>query len=411
MSTNDLVIAVELGTAKIAAVAAVVDSSGCLEIKSLAYVPSDGVQKGSVRDVQEAARGVDNVLGKIERHLKIRASEVWLSASGSSLTSTTGLAMMPIYPSGRAIRRQDIHQVLGNSRKVTLPEGHEQVLAVPREYIVDGQRGMMRPIGLAGSRLEVSTHIVSGATVQIQSAENVIEAAGRKVLGMVPSSLGSGLGVLSEEAMDLGCVVLDIGAGKTDLSVFVDGAYVYQDVIPIGGALVTRDLQQLLRTTFDEAERLKVEHGSALADAADGEETVQVQQFDQDHARPMQRRVLCEIIESRMKELFDLAAESLHGAELTGGTPRSVVLSGGGSLLPGTEELLLRILPKAQIKGGQPMVSGRFAGQVASPMLATVVGVARYALESGDEELAPISGGSGWRDRMRALISKFDRKG
>lgn len=405
MNATSPIVVLDLGSSKVAAIAARMSDAGRLEVLSLAYVQSRGISKGGVTDLEEAAKAIDDVLGKIERHLKFRVEDVWTNVPTFAMLSLTGQAVAPLYPSPRAIKRQDVHQVLTNSKKLLIPDDRETVWAVAREYIVDGQRHIHHPTGLQGSRLEVVTHVVTAVTEQIDVAEQAVSASRRTVAGMVPASLASGYATLSKDGRDLGAVIVDVGGGKTEVGVFIDGAYAYQAVVPIGGINVSRDIQQLLHTDFDEAERLKADYSSALPDTVSKTETVDVMQ--QGQIRPMQRYVLCQIVESRMREIFEHVGAQLEKSGLEGGLPKMAVLTGGGSILRGTEELFEKTLPQFKCKVAQPKVEGKFAGQVASPMLSTAVGIARYSLESEGEELAPVSGLSGWQDRIRSWISRF----
>ena len=209
--------------------------------------------------------------------------------------------------------------------------------------------------------------------------------------------------------MDLGAVVVDIGAGKTDVAIFLDGSYVYQGVVPIGSDHVTSDIQHLLRTTFEEAEMLKMEHGHCSPDATN-QDIINVRQLDHDELRPMQRRVLAEIIQARMREIFEHVGKSIAKSSLGLDVPKMAALTGGGSIIPGTEELFEKTLTHFKCRVAQPRVTGRFAEQVANPTMATAVGLARYALDSDEFELAPVSGTSGWKDTIRLIISRFDGK-
>lgn len=409
MKGQDWKVALDLGSAKVAAVAARVDDRGRLEVVSLAYGASEGVERGVVTDPVLAGEAAARVLGKIERHLGTETGPVWMSVGGKGVLSDTGRAFAPISPPNRTVRPQDVHQLTEASRKLILPAGQETLMALPREFVVDGGRRTGDPLGMPASRLDVATHIVSASAAQLDALEAVGRVVQREVAGVVPSSLASGLGVLSQTAMDAGAVVVDIGAGKTDVSVFLDGAFAYQRVIPVGGALVSRDVAHLLKTTYEEAERLKVEHGAANPEAAEKGETVLVLQDGADHARPMQRRMLCEIIASRMREWSRLVAETLEDSGLEE-RPRLVFVTGGGSLLPGTEEILESLIANSTVKGTQPKVAGRFAGQVASPMLAVAAGLSRYALEAEDHELSPVARREGWRERIRTFLSHFDGK-
>lgn len=400
---NDLVVAVDVGTSKVSCIAAGVDKKGQVEALSLAYSPVNGMDRGSVVDAEAVALTVNSVIGKVERHLGIQAREIYCGVGGLHVSSMTGQGIQPLVPGNRAVKRQDVHQVLGHSRQIPLPANREQIIAVPREYVLDGQRGIQDPVGLRGSRLEVKTHIVTGASDAIDRLEKVLSDSGsRRVMGMIPTSMASGLGLLSAHAAELGAVVIDIGAGKTDVAIFADGVLAYQGVVKIGADHFSHDICQLLKTDFIEAERLKSEFGSVVPGEIEAEDMVLVTQEGVEAQRSMKRPMLAEILESRAKELFSFVGGKLEESGLLGST-KQLVITGGGSQLVGMDLVATELLPFSQAKLQSPKVSGKFAKQVASPNLSTVVGIARYAMETGEDDLAPVSGFSNWKDRISTL--------
>lgn len=408
MDLHNTVVALEVGSAKTAALVARPDAKGRLEVLSLAYGASAGFERWRIVDEAAAVESIDLVLGKLERHLQVPIERVCLGFGAPGMESLTGQAMMPIFPVGRALKRQDIHTIVQQSRRMA--GAAEQILALPRSFLVDGKRVYSAPEGMSAERLEVDTHIISCPSESIGQMESLLKLSGRELLSVVPIGLASGLGTLSNDGLELGATVVDIGAEQTNVGVFLEGTFVYQSVLPVGSAFVTRDIMQLLSTDWDETERLKCDEGVAWSEGVDGEARVMVTQTGMAESRPMQKRVLAEIIESRMREVFERVRDELEKFAPLEELPIMVVLTGGGSVVEGTEQLCEDILNGKRAKVAQPKVAGRFSGQVASPMLATIVGVARYALESDDADLAPISGSASWRDRFRTLISRFDGK-
>jgi cell division protein FtsA len=266
---------------------------------------------------------------------------------------------------------------------------------------VDAEKNVKKPIGMSGGRLEVTTFIVSGESASIQKLEKAVSMTGHKIEQMVIAPLASGIGVLTQAEMDLGAAVVDIGGSLTEIGVFKDGSLSSIGSFPVGSEHVTTDIAQLLKTTFDEAERLKVSHGSAIAAAVGENESVEVMQEGQDHARPMQRRVLCEIIESRMKEIARLTVEHLskNGVETL---PGGIVLTGGGVQLSHTERLFGEALSGFRIRSAEPELGGKFQREAG---LATAAGLARYALQCQDEVM-PATGQQSWRDRVKSIFGR-----
>jgi cell division protein FtsA len=285
----------------------------------------------------------------------------------------------------------------------------EQIQALPREFRIDGQRGIKRPIGMNGSKLEVVTYIVTGQSTHIQNIEKAVAMAGRRVEQMVIQPLASGLGVLNEEERDLGTAVVDIGGGTTDIGVFTGGSIAFSATVPVAGLLVTSDLSKLLKTSPEEAERLKLESGNAVPKLVSDEDSVNVMQLGHTQYRPLQRRVLVEIIESRMRELAMMVKQQIEKSGMMGMLPGGVVLTGGGSLLPGTEKLFSDILKNSRVRVAVPHLDGPHSPTINQAGMATIAGLARFGVEFADDELAPAQSGN-WKDRIRTFWTSLGRQ-
>jgi len=400
------VFAVDLGTTKVAAVAATLNDQGHVKVESVATAPCTGMVKGLVKDKEAVALAIDRALGRAETEVRERAESVTVSIGGVHVTSQRTRAYIPIVPTGRVVRRQDVHQVLGNSRQVMVGEGREVLLATPSEFLIDGRRVSGQPVGHNAARLEVGTNIVTADRTAMLAVKEVVAAGGRHAEELVPEALAAGLGVVSQEACEAGVVVVDIGGSVTNVAVFDNGACAHITTIPVGSWHVTNDVAQLLRVHHDEAERLKLTHGSAIGDHVAPDDVIQVVQQG-GGSRPMQRHVLAEIVESRMKEIAQLALASVADAGLDTFPRTGVVLCGGGSLLPGTEEVFSRAIDGKKVRTAHPRVAGGHTRDVGVPQMATVVGLAKHALAGHDEEFVPVSAQTGWQETVRSLKSLF----
>jgi cell division protein FtsA len=288
------------------------------------------------------------------------------------------------------------------------PPDREQIQAIPREFRIDGQRNIQRPIGMCGGKLEVVTHIICGQTTHLQNTERAVKMTGNRVDQIVVQPLASGLAVLSEEEMELGTAVVDIGGGTSDVAVFSGGAIAFTASVPVGGQHITSDLYKLLKTSPDEAERIKQEFGSARLTLEEQVQTVDVHQLGQTAARPLPRKVIGDIVECRVKEIAKLVRQQIERSGLYGVLPGGVVLTGGGSQLPGISEVFGNVLGYQRMRIGYPRAVGSYARVASLPSMATAVGLAGYALQEADE-FAPASGGESWRERIRSLKTLFAR--
>ncbi len=368
-------------------------------------VPSKGMRRGLVVDQEEAGRTVAAVLRGLTAKTGLEPDSVVVGVGGAHVEAHAAQGFVPIIPPGRPVQREDALQVVNHSRQILVPPDREQIQALPREFRIDGQRGIQQPIGQRGSQLEVVTLILTGQSAQLQSLERAVAASGARVEQMVVKGLAAGLGVLSPEERERGAIVVDLGAGTTEVAVFGEGALVYAASIPLGSELVTSDVSKLVQTAPEEAERLKVQHGSAWAAAVDKADVVDVLQIGHTQLRPMRRRVLCEIIESRLREIAGFVRQHVErsGCAVKGGLP--IVLTGRGALIEGLVELFQDVFEGCRASTSAPSVVGLGGTRAERMGVAVACGLAAFALESRDNELVPASGGNGWRDRIRTFWS------
>ncbi|HZH98029.1 MAG TPA: cell division protein FtsA [Fimbriimonadaceae bacterium] len=407
---EEFVSVLDLGSTKAVCLAVSRADEG-LRVLAMANVECRGVRRGVVADLEHTATAADSAIRKVQTILERDIESVVLGIGGQHIEGTLSQGFVPIYPRSRSITRDDVFQVINHSRQMLLPPDREQVQALPREFRVDGERGIVRPVGMNGSKLEVVTYIATGQSTHIQNLERAVGMAGKKVEMMVLQPLASGLSVVSKEEMEMGCAVVDIGGGTTDVAVFSGGSIAYSSCIPVGGQLVTSDLSKLLKASPEEAERLKQQSGAVLSTVVEAAETVDVMQLGQTHTRPMQRRVLCEIIESRMNEIAVIVRQQIERSGYNGMLPGGIVLTGGGSKMPGTEELFGKVLQHTRVRSGAPALGGELSSAVDRAEMATAVGLAQFALSSSGEELGSVNGTGSWKNRIRTLWSVLSGKG
>jgi cell division protein FtsA len=336
---------------------------------------------------------------------KTEINEVALVISGPQLEGSSVQGFKPIIPKNRAITNQDVMEVVNHSKSGIFPPDRVQIQTIPREFRVDEVRSVSKPVGMSGAKLEVISYMVTGMANHVQNFEEAVKMSGREIEQFIYGPLASGLGVLGQADLDKGTVVIDMGASKTDVSIFVNGALAHSVCIPVGGNNVTNDLSQLLNCDFDEAERLKIGYGCAFAEGISEKEAIEVHQLGQPTARPMQRKVLCEIIESRMKEVAKLIRQHVEKSGYGGVLEAGVILTGGATQLPKSKELFSNALNgmpvrvvEPNIKNGKPQIG-----------LAAAIGAISFVLQTS-EDLAPISKSDSWQDRAKGLWSMFSGK-
>lgn len=396
------IVALDLGGTRAACLAA--DMNGKEGFRVLAYEesPGKGFRRGVLNDLEETSRMADAALRRLEADLGQSVDSVLVAVSGGTVEAVTNKGMKMIVPKGRTITHQDVLEVINHSRALILPPDREQFQAIPRSFRVDAQGGVERPVGMTASRLEVDTFLVSAQITALQNLERAITRSGRKIEQMVLGSLAAGIGVLTDDDIGLGAGVIDIGGGTTDLAIFADGSISHTASLPIGGDLVTSDLSKLLKTSPEEAERLKIQHGGSWAGVIQEHETVEVLQLGQSSTRPMQRRVLCEIIEARMRELAVMIRQMMEKNGWTSLLPGGLVLTGGSAQMSGLQKLFEDAIPHTRVRVVQPNLGSKYGEK---PGASVVLGLARFALQC-DEELATANESNDWRDRVRTLLRR-----
>lgn len=404
-----LVSVLDLGSTKAVCLCAESDGAGGVDVRAVGVAECKGLRRGVVSDLEETASAIQSAIRKAQTLAGEEITSLIVSIGGTHVEGLNAQGFVPIYPRSRAISREDVLQVINHSRQHMIPPDREQIQALPREFRIDGQRGIRKPIGMNGSKLEVVTYIVTGQTTHIQNIEKAVSMAGKRIDQMVLQPLASGVAVLTDEEMELGTAVVDIGGGTTDIGVFAGGSVAFSATVPVAGLLVTSDLSKLLKTTPEEAERLKLDSGYSLSKGVTDDESVSVMQLGQTQFRPLQRRVMVEIIESRMRELATMVKQQIEKSGMVGMLPGGVVLTGGGSHLPGTDKLFADVLKHLRVRVAEPEIAGNSAAILNQPGMATAVGLAKFALQFVDDELAPADNGS-WKDRIRTFWTSLGGK-
>ncbi|MCS6829083.1 MAG: cell division protein FtsA [Armatimonadota bacterium] len=405
-----MIAGLDIGTTKIAALIAEVADGMRLEIIGVGVAPSKGLRKGTVVDIEQATASIEHAVDQAEHMAGRRIESVLVGVTGEHIRSMNSKGMIAVTSPSREISREDVERVMESSRTVVLTPDREIIHAIPRGYVVDGQNGIRHPEGMSGSRLEVETHIIHGSSAFLQNVTKCVLKAGLQVSALVVEPIATAEAVLTEAERELGVALADIGGGTTDVAVFTDGEIYYTGVIPVGGNHVTNDISMGLRTPPEESERIKLQYACALREMVGDNEVVPHRPMGSNEERKVPARVLAEIVEPRMRELFELVYEEIKSSGAAGLLPGGLVISGGGSLMRGVVDLA-REVTDMPVRVGKPMNVGGLADRVDSPVFATGVGLLLYALRhfeiSGDSRHHPF-----WRRVtvwVRRWVSRFAR--
>jgi cell division protein FtsA len=412
LAKNDIITGLDIGTTKVCALIAELTEHGEILITGVGVAPSTGMKKGVVIDIDSTTRAVEEAVTKAARQAAREVESVYVGVTGEHIASLNSNGRIAITHPDREITHGDVDRVLEAARVIVLPPDRQILHAIPRSYSIDGQNGIRHPVGMSGTRLEVQTHIVHGATTFLQNVEKCVTRAGLEVTEAVLEPLATGEAVLLQAEKDLGVCLVDIGGGTSDLAVFVNGEVYYSAVIPVGGNHVTNDVAYGLTVAHEEAERLKTESGSALAEMVSEEDVIQVRQIGREESRKLRRRALVQIIEPRMQELFDLVQVELRKSDCQGRIPAGLVISGGGSQLKGCVEVAQQVLG-VPVRIGRPHGVGGLGATLEHPMYATAVGLILYGARQSLAAQHPTHdrrhGGNTqfWRDLLQWLRRLF----
>jgi cell division protein FtsA len=389
VARDEIVVGLDIGTTKVCTVVGHGDSNGKLTVDGVGIVPSRGVKKGVVVDVEETVTAIRDSIERASHMAGVAVSSVVAGVTGDHVQSSNRRGAVSVAAEGNVIDQNDVERVL-QAAAMDVPRDREIIHSLPRDFVVDGQRGVRRPIGMCGERLEVESHVVTGTASFLNNIVQCCERAGLRTDALVLEPVATGEAVASSDERELGVAIIDIGGGTSDIAVFGDGSILFSDVISVGGNHVTRDISIGLRTPFDIAERLKIERGVASPSLIAHGEALEVMTAGSGERLRLPRAVLGEIIEARMTELFEMARDSIGWPRLHKRVPSGIILAGGGALLPGAIELAKQVFD-APVRIGKPQELAGWSEQVDSPQFATAVGLLRFALR---EKTIPTSSGT-----------------
>lgn len=374
MDTSEIVVGLDIGTTKVAAVVGEVDSDGTT-IMGVGNVPCKGLRKGVVSNIEWTVKSISEAIQAAQSMAGVEIRTVYASVGGSHVRSQNSDGVVAV--SGGEVTTADVERVLEGARAVAMDSDRQILHVLPREYLVDNQDGIRDPVGMSGVRLGAKVNLTTAATSCVQNVVRCAERVGLTVADVVLSPLASAEAVLSEDEKEIGVVVIDIGGGTTDILIYVDGGVAHTSVIPAGGNNVTNDISMGLRTPMAEAERLKRNHGCALGRMVSDDEEVEVPGVGGHGPRKVARRVLSDIIEPRIEEIFAFARHRMEEIGLLEQISAGAVLTGGASLMEGMPEFAEEILGMP-VRLGFPVGVRGISQLVQGPQYATGVGLVRH---------------------------------
>ena len=401
MNEGKIVIGVDVGTYKIVTVIAKIDEY--VNVLGVSEVKSGGMRKGQVVDIEDAVTAINSSVEAAERMAGYSVSHVVASIGGSQIESLNSRGVVAVSNPQAEITDNDLARVIDAAKAVSMPSTRDIIHVLPRNYIVDGQEGIKDPIGMTGVRLEVDTHIITANSISVRNLDKAFSQVGVDVDSFVFSGYASSLSVLSETEKELGVILVDIGAGTTDISIYTEGSVSYSSVLAIGARHITNDLAIGLRISLESAEKIKLylsqNQGKRLVmpepeeeKPARGKHATPMDEIDltslnlPEELRKVSQKTLVDgIIRPRLNEIFTMVGLEIKKSGFGGQTPAGIVITGGGSQTVGIKDAARRTLAMP-VRVGMPTNMKGIIDEVQNPSYATVIGLCSYGASMGIEE-------------------------
>jgi cell division protein FtsA len=377
---GDILAALDVGSSKIACFIARTEDDGMPRVIGLGHQSSEGMRNGAVANIDALQNAVSSTVAMAEQMAGETIDRVVVNVSGAHLVSQSVGIELPL--NGREVTDSDLQRITAQAQMMAPEDAHghplELIHTIPVGYSLDTQKGIREPVGMIGHMLGAQMHLVSAPFGAVRTLVTAIARCHLDIDRLIAAPYASGLACLVEDEMDLGCLVIDMGAGTTSFAVFFDGYVVYADGIPVGGAHVTNDIARGLTTTVTHAERLKTLYGNALSSSMDNRDMIDVPQIGEEepeNATHVPKSMLVNIIQPRLEEIFELVKAKLEKSGFQDIAGRRVVITGGASQLPGVRELAQKILDR-QVRLGRPLRVARPTQNAKRARNASITGLA-----------------------------------
>ena len=382
--SNNLIVGLDIGTTKICAIAVEGDDIEALNVVGVGTAKSEGLRKGVVVNIEKTVRAIKKAVEECELMCGTQIRSVYAGIAGHHIRGQNSRGMVTVYHN-RIVTDEDIRRVI-DAAQVLIPNDREVLHILPQEFIVDDQDGVQNPLGMAAARLEVNVHIVTGS---VTSAQNIIKCcnqSGLDVEDIVLEPLSSSQAVLSPDEQEVGVVLVDIGGGTTDVTIYSEGSIVHTAVLALGGNHLTHDIAIGLGAPLHEAEEIKHNFGVAMTSMVKEDEMIEVPSVGGRNNRTMKKRVLASIIEDRFREIFELIAHEIEKTHFHTLMASGVVITGGTCIMPGADQLASQVL-NLPVRVGFPENISGLREMIYSPKYATSVGLVRYGITSNQGKL------------------------
>ncbi len=401
----------DIGTTKVCCLAVQVQPDQPPQVVGVGVSPCRGLKQGQVVDMEQTVQAIQKAVQEAQAMGDIAIHEVFVGVTGAHIETVPRQAEIAITRPDHEVTEEDLERLRSFIQQVHLPPDRELLHVLLRQYTLDGQSGILNPLGMSATHIRAEGILITGGLTFLQNIRRCVERAGLQVKSLVLEPYASGLAVLNPQEREVGVALIDIGGGTTDVAIFAEGNLVYTGVVPLGGMNVTRDIYLMFRlSSIEEAENLKQKFGCALAERVPETEVVTYREMGTHQERRVPRRLLTEVIEERMREILEKALEEIERSGLLDRLTGGIVLTGGGACLPCTAELGRQVLGPLPVRIGAPqshLVGLSPAHQ--HPTYATAAGLALYGYECLDTYEHPAIFTRLWERFVRKIKSFLKR--
>jgi cell division protein FtsA len=382
MQDPKIVVAIDVGTSKVCTIIARKEDRRGFQILSHSVVPSRGIEKGNVTDVAATRGAIAASVAEAAKHAGVTVKEAYVGVTGSHISYQNRHDQLRWANSRGVITTDELLQVPNTVAASSRQDGRRVLHALPRNYMLDGQRGIRNPLGMHTSRLEVESHVVLGANELVEKLMYAVEQAGLNVVSLVLVPLASAQAVLTEEEKEQGVALVDLGGGTTDLVVYSQGTVSFNAALPIGGFQFTNDICVAYGTTYEAAEEAKLEFGNTEPSAVQAKDELSLPIEGRTTHRQVSLREICQLMRERAQELVRLVRIKLHEAGQSENSDLRLVLTGGASVLPGLDDMMRRAISR-HVRIGLPNGVLDMPDELRSTKYATSVGLVLWAMKAG----------------------------
>jgi cell division protein FtsA len=385
MPKEKIITGIDIGSSKISTIIASVTDNRVSVIGVSGAVPSRGVNRGYIVNIDDTVESISQSLERAERMAGVSVSTAFVTVNGSHIKTRNSHGVVAVSNQNSEITQDDVFRVTEAAQAISLPSSEELIHVIPRDFVVDSQDGVKDPVGMSGIRLEVETNIIYGSSTSMKNLAKCVHQVGVDINDMVYTGFASSEAVLTDTEKELGTLLIDIGGGTTSLVAYVEGSPIYSAVLPIGAKHVTNDLAIGLRVRLEEAEKIKLklsqgQNSHMTINQIVSDEMLDVSEFGVDEEK-VPKKFLYDVIDARLNEIFKFVALEVEKANLTGKLPAGAVITGGGALTAGVEKMAKRAL-KTPVRIGVPRGITGLIDEIQGPAFSASVGCLLYGIKT-----------------------------